>query len=160
MDILLKFLQTTGFGLMEPGNAMMIVVGLVFIALAIIKDYEPLLLLPIGFGVIVGNIPYLPDMMLGVYDSGGIVVSDGQVVTEPLASGGEQVKFNSGSVMAYIYFGVRYGIFPPLIFLGIGRNDRFFDYVVESEIGATRSSRSVRRFCDFFGCPMDGVYTG
>ena len=41
MDILLKFLQTTGFGLMEPGNGMMIVVGLVFIALAIIKDYEP-----------------------------------------------------------------------------------------------------------------------
>ena len=82
MDILLKFLQTTGFGLMEPGNAIMIVIGCVFIALAIIKDYEPLLLLPIGFGVIVGNIPYRPDMSLGVYDDGGIVVSEGEVVVD------------------------------------------------------------------------------
>ncbi len=107
MEILLKFLQTTGFWLMEPGNAIMIVVGLVFIALAIIKDYEPLLLLPIGFGVLVGNIPFLPEMSLGVYDMGGIVVEDGAVVTEAIAGGGEQVRFNPGSVMAYIYFGVR-----------------------------------------------------
>ncbi|MCA9124257.1 MAG: sodium ion-translocating decarboxylase subunit beta [Planctomycetaceae bacterium] len=151
MDILLKFLQTTGFGLMEPGNAMMIVVGLVFIALAIIKDYEPLLLLPIGFGVIVGNIPYLPDMMLGVYDSGGIVVSDGQVVTEPLASGGEQVKFNSGSVMAYIYFGVRYGIFPPLIFLGIGAMTDFSTMLSNPKLVLLGAAAQFGVFATFLG---------
>lgn len=151
MDILLKFLQTTGFGLMEPGNAMMIVIGLVFIALAIIKDYEPLLLLPIGFGVIVGNIPYLPDMMLGVYDPGGLVVSDGQVVTEQLASGAEQVKYNSGSVLAYIYFGVRYGIFPPLIFLGIGAMTDFSTMLSNPKLVLLGAAAQFGVFATFLG---------
>jgi carboxybiotin decarboxylase len=94
MSTLLDFLGTTGFANMEAGNLIMIVVGLVFIILAIAKDYEPLLLLPIGFGAIVGNIPSIAGMSLGVYDP--------------------------GSVLSYIYFGVSQGIFPPLIFLGIG----------------------------------------
>ena len=94
MDILLKFLQTTGFAQMTWGNGIMILVGLVMISLAIIKDYEPLLLLPIGFGAVVGNIPSVAGMALSVYDE--------------------------GSVLSYIYFGVSQGIFPPLIFLGIG----------------------------------------
>ncbi|MDA1051525.1 MAG: sodium ion-translocating decarboxylase subunit beta [Planctomycetota bacterium] len=151
MDILLKFLQTTGFGLMEPGNAIMIVVGLVFIALAIIKDYEPLLLLPIGFGMIVGNIPYLPEMSLGVYDAGGIVVADGEVVTEPLASAGEQVKYNSGSVLAYIYFGVRYGIFPPLIFLGIGAMTDFSTMLSNPKLVLLGAAAQFGVFATFLG---------
>merc|ERR1711879_830604 len=88
------FISTTGFAEMTYGNFLMIVIGIVFIALAIIKDYEPLLLLPIGFGAIVGNIPSIAGMPLSVYDE--------------------------GSVLYYIYFGVSKGIFPPLIFLGIG----------------------------------------
>ncbi len=151
MDILLKFLQTTGFGLMEPGNAMMIVIGLVFIALAIIKDYEPLLLLPIGFGVIVGNIPYLPEMMLGVYDAGGIVVANGQVVTEQLPTAGEQVKYNSGSVLAYIYFGVRYGIFPPLIFLGIGAMTDFSTMLSNPKLVLLGAAAQFGVFATFLG---------
>ena len=94
MDIFYRFLETTGFAQMTWGNAMMIVIGLVFIGLAIIKDYEPLLLLPIGFGVIVGNIPTIESMALSVYDE--------------------------GSVLSFIYFGVSHGVFPPLIFMGIG----------------------------------------
>ncbi|MEC8933469.1 MAG: sodium ion-translocating decarboxylase subunit beta [Candidatus Latescibacterota bacterium] len=94
MTVLTEFLGTTGFALMTWGNLFMIVVGLIFITLAITKDYEPLLLLPIGFGAMVGNIPSIPGMALSVYDP--------------------------GSVLAYLYFGVSQGIFPPLIFLGIG----------------------------------------
>lgn len=135
MQILLEFLDTTGFAQMTWGNAAMILVGLIFIALAIIKDYEPLLLLPIGFGVLVGNIPTIEGMALSVYDTGGIVVEEGDIVTERLdaegnvvspgapvgeAAGAERVKYNFGSVLSYIYFGVSQGIFPPLIFLGIG----------------------------------------
>ncbi len=94
MEFFLDFFKTTGFYLMTPGNLMMIIIGLLFISLAIIKHYEPLLLLPIGFGMIVGNIPSIASMPLSVYDQ--------------------------GSVLYYIYFGVSQGIFPPLIFLGIG----------------------------------------
>ena len=94
MEILLEFLTTTAVANMSSGNLLMIAIGAVFILLAIRKDYEPLLLLPIGFGCIVGNLPSISSMAIGVYDK--------------------------GSVLYYIYFGVSQGIFPPLIFLGIG----------------------------------------
>ena len=94
MDTFIQFAPTTGFAGLDFGHAIMIVVGLVFVTLAIAKDYEPLLLVPIGFGIVIGNIPYPAGMPLGVYDQ--------------------------GSVLYYLYFGVKQGIFPPLIFMGIG----------------------------------------
>jgi oxaloacetate decarboxylase beta subunit len=94
MEFFYKFLSTTAFATMTWGNAIMLVIGIIFVTLAIMKDYEPLLLVPIGFGVIVGNIPSIQGMAMSVYDE--------------------------GSVLSYIYFGVSQGLFPPLIFLGIG----------------------------------------
>ena len=137
MGILTEFLKTTGFYGMTWGNLVMIVIGIVFISLAIRKHYEPLLLVPIGFGVLVGNIPPIAGMTLSVYDSGGIEVADGQILTEKVDRHGkvveqsdsesagaaeftEQVTYNFGSVLSYLYFGVSQGIYPPLIFLGIG----------------------------------------
>ncbi len=93
MDLSLVW-QNTGIANLIPENVVMMMIGIIFIALAIIKDYEPLLLVPIGFGIIVGNIPPIEDMALGYSDP--------------------------GSVLSYIYFGVKQGVFPPLIFLGIG----------------------------------------
>jgi len=107
MDILFDFFQSTGFANLGIKNILMICIGLFFIGLAIIKNYEPLLLLPIGFGILVGNIPF-GEMGLGVYDNGGL--------GEP----GQDFEPGNASVLSYLYFGVRYGIYPPLIFLGIG----------------------------------------
>jgi len=92
-----QFISYTGF--VQPGNwknLIMIVVGAVFIYLAVKKDYEPLLLIPIGFGILVGNIPFPADanLRIGIYEE--------------------------GSVLNYLYFGVSQGVYPPLIFLGIG----------------------------------------
>ncbi len=89
-----QFFSYTGFSNFTVGHLVMILVGLVFITLAIVKDYEPLLLVPIGFGIIVGNIPFTDGLQIGVYES--------------------------GSVLNYLYFGVLRGVYPPLIFLGIG----------------------------------------
>lgn len=94
MDMFQSFMASTGFSQMSIQNVIMIAIGITFITLAIAKHYEPLLLLPIGFGIIIGNIPFVANMALGVYDS--------------------------GSVLSYIYFGVSHGVFPPIIFLGIG----------------------------------------
>ncbi|MBE0571340.1 MAG: sodium ion-translocating decarboxylase subunit beta [Ignavibacteriaceae bacterium] len=93
---LTQFFRYTAFANLTTGHVVMIAVGLIFIYLAITKEYEPLLLVPIGFGMLIGNIPFLQEanLQLGVY--------------EP------------GSVMNYLYFGVIKGIYPPLIFLGIG----------------------------------------
>ncbi len=94
MDILLRFLQSGALFNFTWGNLVMLVVGCLFIYLAVAKDYEPLLLVPIGFGILVGNIPFQAGMQLGVYES--------------------------GSVMNILYQGVTQGWYPPLIFLGIG----------------------------------------
>lgn len=69
IDVLINYLQTSGFGQITAGNAAMILVGLTFIYLAIRKGFEPLLLVPIGFGILVGNIPYLTNQLsIGVHD--------------------------------------------------------------------------------------------
>lgn len=93
-DHLQQFFQYTAFANFTLGHVAMILIGLVFIYLAIAKDYEPMLLVPIGFGILVGNVPFYPGLKIGIYES--------------------------GSVMNYLYFGVMQGIYPPLIFLGIG----------------------------------------
>lgn len=95
MDTLfLDFFQNTGFYLCDYRNIIMILIGIVFIYLGIAKDYEPLLLVPIGFGMLMGNIPIFIGLGLGIYEN--------------------------NSVLHYLYFGVTQGIYPPLIFLGIG----------------------------------------
>lgn len=91
-----QFIKFTAFANFTFGHVVMLCVGLVFIFLAITKEYEPLLLVPIGFGILIGNIPFLEgaNLQIGIYES--------------------------GSVLNYLYFGVLKGIYPPIIFLGIG----------------------------------------
>jgi carboxybiotin decarboxylase len=94
LEHIVQFFEYSAFGNITWGHAVMIAIGLVFIYLGIAKEYEPLLLVPIGFGIIVGNIPFFPGMKIGIYEQ--------------------------GSVLNYLYFGVISGVYPPLIFLGIG----------------------------------------
>ncbi len=92
---LVDFLTYTGFANVEWANLIMIVVGAFFIWLAIKKDFEPLLLIPIGLGIILGNIPFK-------------------------AAGLEIGLYEDNSVLNIFYQGVRLGWYPPLVFLGIG----------------------------------------
>ncbi len=89
-----QFWQYTGFANFEWTYLLMICIGLVFIYLAIKKEWEPMLLVPIGFGIIIGNIPLFPGLSVGIYEE--------------------------GSVLNILYYGVIKGFYPPLIFLGIG----------------------------------------
>ncbi|MCQ2292290.1 MAG: sodium ion-translocating decarboxylase subunit beta [Bacteroidales bacterium] len=91
---LLQFLSYSGFGNVTWGHIIMICIGLFFITLGIVKEFEPMLLVPIGFGMIIGNIPFTDGLQVGVYEN--------------------------GAVLNYLYFGVVKGFYPPLIFLGIG----------------------------------------
>ena len=93
-DSLVQFWQFTGFANMTISHIIMICIGIIFITLGIVKEWEPLLLVPIGFGIIIGNIPMFPGLNIGVYED--------------------------GSVLNTLYQGVRMGWYPPLIFLGIG----------------------------------------
>ena len=91
---LVQFWQYTGFANVTWGHIIMILFGLGFIFLGIRYEFEPLLLVPIGFGMLVGNIPFYPGLKIGIYES--------------------------GSVLNILYHGVQNGWYPPLIFLGIG----------------------------------------
>ena len=86
----------TGFANVELGNVLMTIVGCIFIYLAVAKHFEPMLLIPIGFGILVGNIrfPLEAGLRIGIYED--------------------------GSVLNILYSGVKQGWYPPLIFLGIG----------------------------------------
>lgn len=88
------FWKFTGFYNCELENLVMIAVGIFFVWLAIKKNFEPLLLVPIGFGMLLGNIPFQEGMEIGIYEE--------------------------GSVLNILYNGVERGWYPPLIFLGIG----------------------------------------
>ncbi|MBR4809714.1 MAG: sodium ion-translocating decarboxylase subunit beta [Bacteroidales bacterium] len=93
-DSLAQFWQFTGFANCTWQHLVMIVIGIGFITLGIVKEWEPLLLVPIGFGIIIGNIPIFEGLRIGIYED--------------------------GSVLNILYQGVRQGWYPPLIFLGIG----------------------------------------
>ena len=95
-----EFLTYTGFANVSWGNFVMILVGCFFIYLAIAKEFEPMLLIPIGFGILIGNIPFKDaGLQLGIYEE--------------------------GSVLNILYQGVVQGWYPPLIFLGIGAMTEF-----------------------------------
>ena len=94
MELLFDFLKNTGWYMLDYRYIIMIGIGILFCYLAIAKKYEPLLLLPIGFGVIIGNIPFFKGFGLGIYED--------------------------NSVLHYLYFGVRTGLYPSIVFLGLG----------------------------------------
>ena len=95
IDNLETFLSFTGFANATTGHWVMLAIGLLFIFLAIRYEFEPLLLIPIGFGMLIGNIPFKDaGLQIGIYEE--------------------------GSVLNILYQGVRQGWYPPLIFLGIG----------------------------------------
>ncbi|MCA9134366.1 MAG: sodium ion-translocating decarboxylase subunit beta [Planctomycetales bacterium] len=139
MDIFLEFLYTTGFASMTFGNAMMILIGIGFVILAITKDYEPLLLVPIGMGAIVGNIPVIEGMALSVYDQHRWIVEGGEAIYIP------------GSVLSYLYFGVSQGLYPPLIFLGIGAMTDFSTMLSNPKLVLLGAAAQIGVFLTFFG---------
>ena len=155
MEHFLQFFKTTGFANLTFGNVVMIVIGIMFIMLAIRKHYEPLLLVPIGMGIIVGNIPFSKDMQLGVDNQGAILVEDGRVLTEFVEDSdgrkSERVRSSSGSVLGYLYFGVSQGIFPPLIFLGIGAMTDFSSMLSNPRLVLLGAAAQIGVFLTFLG---------
>lgn len=128
-----SFYSNSGLAHIEWGNLVMMAVGIIFIYLAISKDYEPLLLVPIGFGVVVGNIPPIEGMPLSVYAE--------------------------GSVFSYIYQGVMKGIYPPLIFLGIGAMTDFSTMLSNPKLILLGAAAQIGVFLTFLGSLFLGFTT-
>src|SRR5574344_1032224 len=122
---LVQFLQYTGFANVTWGHIIMILVGLVFIYMGIKKEFEPLLLVPIGFGMIVGNIPFYPGLKTGIYED--------------------------GSVLHILYHGVQNGWYPPLIFLGIGAMTDFSALLSNPKLMMIGAAAQVGIFAAYMG---------
>jgi len=125
-----QFAQYTGFANCTWGHLIMIAVGLLFIYLAIKKNWEPLLLIPIGFGMIVGNIPLFPGMQVGIYED--------------------------GSVLNILYLGVKKGFYPPLIFLGIGAMTDFSALISNPKLLLVGAAAQLGIFAAYIGALLLG----
>jgi oxaloacetate decarboxylase beta subunit len=108
LDLFYQFLSNTGYFLADYRHYIMIVVGSTFLYLGTAKKYEPLLLVPIGFGILVGNIPFFKGFGIGIYES--------------------------NSVLHYLYFGVRTGVYPSIVFLGLGAMTDFSSLLAQPKL--------------------------
>ena len=133
---LLKFWEYTGFDNATRGHLIMMVVGLFFLYLGIRYNYEPLLLVPIGVGILIGNTPMFQavnfNLQLGIY--------------EP------------GSVFNIIYGGVVQGWFPPLIFLGIGAMTDFSTLISNPRLMLLGATAQFGVFATFILALLVGFY--
>lgn len=125
LNSLSKFWSNTGFANFEFKYLVMIAVGIIFILLGIIKNWEPLLLVPIGFGILIGNIPFTPGYQVGIYET--------------------------GSVMNILYSGVMQGWYPPLIFLGIGAMTDFSSLISNPKLMLLGAAAQMGIFLTFMG---------
>lgn len=131
MELFELYLKNSGFGPHATiGHFAMIIVGCVFLYLGIKKKFEPLLLVPIGFGVLVGNVPIAAGMRISIYED--------------------------MSVLNILYFGIRYGIYPPLIFLGIGAMTDFTSLLSRPILVLLGAAAQVGIFVTFSGALLLG----
>lgn len=125
-EILVNLWATTGFVTMTGGHLLMIGVSCVFLYLAIYKGYEPLLLVPISFGMLLANLP-----MAGLMD-------------------GPQGNL-PGGLLYYLYQGVKLGIYPPLIFLGVGAMTDFGPLIANPKTFLLGAAAQLGIFTTFIG---------
>lgn len=163
MDILkliTEFLESTGIAMFFQGNGwmnlVMILVGCVFLFLAIKKGFEPYLLIPIAFGIILANIPGS-----GVFVKEGVNAA-GEVITDPtgaLLAGhqlSEVVDYNYHGLIGFLYYGVKYEIYPCLIFLGIGATTDFGPLIANKKTMLLGAAAQIGIFAAFFGAILLG----
>jgi oxaloacetate decarboxylase beta subunit len=125
---LTNFWQDTGFANIEGGQIIMILVSFVLLFLAIKKGFEPLLLVPIAFGMLLANLPIAGVMAKPIYELLPQTIAQGvsgnaiELVGDNGTVVGNAVLHlkETGGLLHYIYQGSKLGIFPPLIFLGVG----------------------------------------
>lgn len=125
LDLFTQFIHNTGYYMLDYRYLIMIGVGMIFIYLGIAKNYEPLLLVPIGFGILVGNIPVFQGLGLAIYED--------------------------NSVLHYLYMGVTLGIYPPLIFLGIGAMTDFSTMLARPLLMLLGAAAQMGIFLTFLG---------
>lgn len=131
LDMVMDFFQNTGFAALTMGQGIMLLVSFILLYLAIAKGFEPLLLIPIAFGMLLANLP-LAGLM-----------------AEP--EGGM-----AGGLLYYLYQGVKLGIYPPLIFLGVGAMTDFGPLIANPKSILLGAAAQFGIFATFIGATLLG----
>jgi oxaloacetate decarboxylase beta subunit len=133
LNAVIEFLQSTGFAAITWQQMVMMAIAFVFLYLAIKKGFEPLLLVPIAFGMLLTNLP-LADMMKPAHDG------------------------ELGGLLYYMYQGVKMGIFPPLIFLGVGAMTDFGPLIANPKSLLLGAAAQFGIFITFIGAIASGLF--
>ena len=134
------FYLSTGFASMTIYQGIMIFVSFVLLYLAIKRGFEPLLLIPIAFGMFLSNLPAAGLMAAPIYDADGHVTQ-------------------LGGLLYYIYQGNKLGIFPPLIFLGVGAMTDFGPLIANPKSLLLGAAAQFGIFVTFIGAIASGLFT-
>ena len=147
MDAIINFLEQTGFYLVQenPLTLVMLAVACVLLYLAIVKKFEPLLLLPIAFGMLLTNLPGA-----GMYHAE--FFADGVVNWEALGN-------LEGGLIDYLYLGVKLGIYPCLIFVGVGAMTDFGPLIANPKSLLLGAAAQLGIFITYCGAVLLG-FTG
>ena len=147
MDAIINFLEQTGFYLVQenPLTLVMLAVSCVLLYLAIVKKFEPLLLLPIAFGMLLTNLPGA-----GMYHAE--FFADGVVNWEALGN-------LEGGLIDYLYLGVKLGIYPCLIFVGVGAMTDFGPLIANPKSLLLGAAAQLGIFITYCGAVLLG-FTG
>ena len=147
MDAIINFLQQTGFYIVQqnPLSLIMLAVACVLLYLAIVKKFEPLLLLPIAFGMLLTNLPGA-----GMYHAE--YFANGVIDWAELGTG-------HGGLIDYLYLGVKLGIYPCLIFVGVGAMTDFGPLIANPKSLLLGAAAQLGIFITFVGARLLG-FTG
>lgn len=149
IDILKSFLKSTGLAEITIGHAIMILTAFVLLYLAIKKEFEPLLLVPIAFGMLLANLP-----LAGLMNEPVV-----EIVTDPETGELVQQTKEYGGLLYYLYQGVKLGIYPPLIFLGVGAMTDFGPLIANPSSILLGAAAQLGIFITFIGAVLLG-FTG
>jgi oxaloacetate decarboxylase beta subunit len=143
LEALLDFAKSTGFYGLTIGSIIMIGVACLLLYLAIVKKFEPLLLVPIAFGVLLTNLPFAG------------------LMAEPIM----EIKANAihtiqpGGLLYYLFQGDHLGIFPPLIFMGVGAMTDFGPLIANPKSLLLGAAAQFGIFITFIGAIASGLFT-
>ncbi len=151
LDIFLKFIDNTGFTGLTPGAMIMIVISCLLLYLAIVKKFEPLLLVPIAFGVLLTNLPHaglMAEPVIRVKE----VINNG-IQTHIIKT------IEPGGLLYYLFQGDHLGIFPPIIFMGVGAMTDFGPLIANPKSLLLGAAAQFGIFITFIGAIASGMFT-
>lgn len=146
-----NFLSSTGFAALTWQAVVMLVISVVLIYLAISKGFEPLLLLPIGFGMLLTNLPLAGLMQAGIDK---LTIIDSNKASGAISVVSELQQ--PGGLLGYFFKGDELGIFPPLIFMGVGAMTDFGPLIADPKSLILGAAAQFGIFFTFMGAILLG----